>query len=195
MKITPVVLQLRKHCPLFAGRIAGGIDFDAVKASQQVDRPGAFVIATGDDASDNDIENGIRQNITDAFDVVVILDTKDSRGQLAVDVLHEIRAQLWRALVGWKPAAEYDAITYDGGDLVQIDRALVIYRYSFISAFQLGRNDPSDPAETWHELELDGLPALEGLDINVDCIDPADRNLKYPGPDGRIEVQLKEDLL
>jgi hypothetical protein len=195
MKITPVVLQLRQYCPLFAGRIAGGIDFDAVKASQQVDRPGAFVIATGDDATENDIENGVRQNIIDSFDVVVILDTKDSRGQLAVDVLHEIRAQLWRALVGWKPAPEYDLITYDGGSLVQIDRALVIYRYSFSSAFQLARNDQADPAETWHELELDGLPALEGLDINVDCIDPADRNLKYPGPDGRIEVQLKEDLL
>jgi len=195
MKITPVVLQLRQYCPLFAGRIAGGIDFDAVKASQQVDRPGAFVIATGDDATENDIENGIRQNITDSFDVVVILDTKDSRGQLAVDVLHEIRTQLWRALVGWKPAIEYDAITYDGGNLVQIDRALVIYRYSFVSAFQLGRNDPSDPAETWHELELDGLPLLQGMDINVDCIDPADRNLKYPGPDGRIEIQLKEELL
>jgi hypothetical protein len=139
MKITPVVLQLRQRCPVFGGRVAGGIDFDAVKASQQVDRPGAFVIATGDDATDNDLQNGIRQDITDAFDVVVILDAKDQRGQLAVDVLHDIRAQLWLALVGWKPAAEYDPITYDGGDLVQIDRALVIYRYSFVTAFQLGR--------------------------------------------------------
>jgi hypothetical protein len=194
MKITPVVLHLRQHCPLFGGRVAGGIDFDAVKASQQVDRPGAFVIATGDDATDNDLQNGIRQDITDAFDVVVILDAKDQRGQLAVDVLHDIRAELWRALVGWKPGIEYEPITYDGGDLVQIDRALVIYRYSFVTAFQLGRNADTDPAETWHELELDGLPRLEGMDINVDCIDPADRNLKYPGPDGRIEVQIREDM-
>lgn len=194
MKITPVVLQLRQRCPVFGGRVAGGIDFDAVKASQQVDRPGAFVIATGDDATDNDLQNGIRQDITDAFDVVVILDAKDQRGQLAVDVLHDIRAQLWLALVGWKPAVEYDPITYDGGDLVQIDRALVIYRYSFVTAFQLGRNADNKPAETWHELELDGLQPLSGYDINIDCIDPADRNLKYPGPDGRIEIQIKEEM-
>lgn len=194
MKITPVVLHLRQRCPIFVGRVAGGIDFDAVKASQQVDRPGAFVIATGDDATENDLENAIRQDITDAFDVVVILDTRDSRGQLAVDVLHDIRAELWRALVGWSPGTEYEPITYDGGELVQIDRALVIYRYSFVTAFQLGRNAETDPAETWHELELDDLPMLQGMDINVDCIDPADPNLKYPGPDGRIEIQLKEEL-
>lgn len=194
MKISPVVLHLRQYCPVFAGRVAGGIDFDSVKASQQMDRPGAFVIATGDDPTDNDLANAIRQDITDEFDVVVILDTKDKRGQLAVDVLHDIRAELWRALVGWKPAAEFDPITYNGGDLVQIDKALVIYRFSFVTAFQLGRNDPSQPAETWHELELDGLAPLEGMDIDVDCIDPADRNLKNPGPDGRIEIHLKEDL-
>ncbi|WP_263264043.1 hypothetical protein [Pseudomonas sp. RIT-PI-S] len=194
MKINPVVLQLQQWCPVFAGRVAGGVDFDAARASHQVDPPGAFVIATGDHASDNDLANSIRQNISDGFDVMVILDATEQGAQLAADVLHDIRAQLWRALVGWKPAAEYDPITYAGGVLVQIDRALVIYRYSFASIFQLGRNTDTDPAETWQELEQDGLPRLEGFDINVDCLDPADHNLKHPGPDGRIEVQLKEDL-
>lgn len=194
MKITPVVEQLRTYCPVFAGRVGGGIDMDAVKASQQLVRPAAFVVATGDDADDNDIDNGVRQVITDSFDVLVVLDAKDQRGQLAVDVLHDIRAALWRALIGWKPASEYDPITYDGGELLEISRALVLYRYSFVAEFQLGRSEAAAPAETWGELVLDGLSPLEGVDIDVDCIDPADPNLQSPGPDGRIEFQLKEDL-
>lgn len=194
MKITPVVEQLRRCCPAFARRIAGGIDLDAVKASQQLVRPSAFVVATADAAADNDIDNGVRQVITDSFDVLVVLDAKDQRGQLAVDVLHDVRAELWRALVGWRPAGEYEPITYAGGELLEIDRALVLYRFSFVAEFQLGRSEVGAPAETWTELQLDGLAPLEGVDIDVDCIDPADPNLKRPGPDGRIEFLLREDL-
>jgi len=35
---------------------------------------------------------------------------------------------------------------------------------------------------------LDGLPVLEGLDINYDLID------SHGGPDGRIEFHTREDL-
>ena len=64
-----------------------------------------------------------------------------------------------------------------------------------MTAFQLGRNRASDPAETWHEYELDGLPPLEGMNINMDFIDPIfDKNLSPTGPDGRIEFQAREDL-
>ena len=69
-----------------------------------------------------------------------------------------------------------------------------MYRFSFEAAFQLGRNRASDPAETWEEFELDGLPALEGVDINVDFIDPADSNLQRPGPDGRVEATFSVEL-
>jgi hypothetical protein len=194
MLINPIVTHLRATCPAFAGRIAAGIDWDAVANSAQLSHPSAYVIATGDQASANDLQNAVRQNITDEIDVVIVLDTSDERGQAANDLLHIIRSELWRALVGWRAGPDYDVMEYDGGALVHINRARVIYRYGFSAAFQLGRNLHTDPPETWHEWETDGLPGFTGITVNMDCIDPADPNLQFPGPDGRIEVKFSGDV-
>lgn len=194
MLINPIVAHLRATCPTFASRVAGGIDWDAVAESAQLSHPSAYVIATADSATANDIQSGVRQVIADKIDVVIVLDAADERGQEANDALHLIRAELWRALVGWNPGAEYDPMVYAGGGLLHISRARIIYRFSFMAEFQLGRNVSTDPAETWHEWELDGLPGFTGATINMDCIDPADDNLQSPGPDGRIEVQFSGDV-
>lgn len=194
MKITPIVAHLRQYCPSFNERVVGGIDFEAVANSTKLHRPSAYVIATGDQSSSSTSENVIQQNIRDEFDVVLVLDTHDERGQEAVDLLHDLRAELWRALVGWKPGGDYDPIEYAGGEAVVINRARVIYRFSFAAEFQLGRNRNSDLAETWEEHEQDGLPALVGLDFSVDFIEPADPNLQRPGPDGRVEATFSVEL-
>ncbi|MNP67231.1 hypothetical protein D3C76_1630340 [compost metagenome] len=101
---------------------------------------------------------------------------------------------MWRALVGWKPGPEYDPIAYAGGEAVAINRARVLYRFSFTAEFQLGRNRPTEPAETWSEHALDGLPPLLGLDVTLDLIEPSDPNLSRPGPDGRVEATFSVEL-
>ncbi|MNJ27347.1 hypothetical protein D3C77_218500 [compost metagenome] len=194
MKISPVIAHLREHCPSLHQRVTGGIDLDAVSESVLLKNPSAYVIAADDKASENQAENAVIQDVEDRFEVVLVMDTKDERGQQAVDLLHDFRKELWRALVGWRPGADYDPIVYDGGGLVLINRARVVYRFSFSTAFQLGRNASTDPPETWHEYELDGLPLFTGATINMDCIDPADPNLQYPGPDGRIEATFSGDV-
>lgn len=194
MKISPVIAHLREHCPSLHERVTGGIDLDAVSESVLLKNPSAYVIAADDKAGENQAQNAVIQDIEDRFEVVLVMDTKDERGQQAADLLHDFRKELWRALVGWVPAPEYDPIIYDGGSLVLINRARVVYRFSFSAGFQLGRNASSDPAETWHEHEIDGLPPFTGATINMDCIDPADPNLQYPGPDGRIEFKFSGDV-
>ncbi len=194
MKISLIVAQLRAYCPAFSNRVSAGIDWDAVASSAKLSHPSAYVIAAGDEASANDVDNAIRQDITDLFDVILVLDSTDERGQEASDLLHDLRASLWKALVGWKPGVEYDPIAYGGGSLIFINRARVVYRFSFEAAFQLGRNRASEPAETWEEWKLDGLPAFEGMDVNVDFIEPSDPNLQAPGPDGRIDAQFSVEL-
>ncbi|MQT31326.1 phage tail terminator protein [Pseudomonas helleri] len=195
MKISHVVAHLRTYCPAFSGRVSAGIDWDAVAASAKLSHPSAYVIAAGDDAAPNELQNVARQNITDLFDVILVLDSTDERGQEAADLLHDLRAGLWKALVGWQPGTEYEPIEYGGGSLVFINRARVVYRFSFEAAFQLGRNTKTEPPETWEERVLDGLPPLEGLDVDYDFISPLnDKNLSESGPDGRIEFQTREDL-
>ena len=194
MKLNPIVAHLRLTCPTFADRIAGGIDWDSVVDSAQLELPAAYVIATADAATPSTAQNVVVQDITDQFNVVIVLKTSDERGQADNDLLHDIRAELWRALVGWEPGPEYTPIEYGKGALLHISRARVVYQFTFFSEFQLGRNRSDQPAETWQERSLDGLPGFSGATINMDCIDPADPNLKRPGPDGRIEVAFTGDV-
>jgi hypothetical protein len=194
MKLTPIVAHLRETCPTFAERVTGGIDWDAVVESAKLPLPAAYVIASADAAMPSKAQNMVLQNITDQFSVVIVLSTSDERGQEDNDKLHDIRAELWRSLVGWVPGPEYTHIEYGKGELVHISRARVVYQFTFFSEFQLGRNRPTDPPETWQEYELDGLPGFTGANINMDCIDPADPNLQRPGPDGRIEAQFTGDV-
>ncbi|MFJ5253788.1 hypothetical protein ACIP8I_01125 [Pseudomonas sp. NPDC088414] len=194
MKLNPIVAHLKATCPTYGGRVAAGIDWDAVAESAKLPMPAAYVIAAADAAAPSQAQNAVIQAVTDQFAVVVVLDAGDERGQEANDQLHDIRAELWRSLVGWKAGPEYTPIEYDKGALVFVSRARVIYQYLFTAEFQIGRNNTTDPAETWHELELDGLTPYTGATINMDCIDPADPNLKRPGPDGRIEVKFTGDV-
>lgn len=202
MKLNPIVSHLRAVCPSFAGRVTGGIDWDAVVESAQLALPAAYVIASADAAAPSRAQNAVIQDITEQFAVVIVLDTSDERGQQDNDLLHDLRAELWRALVGWRPDTDYDPIEYDKGALLHISRARVVYQFTFLSGFQLGRNStrridpeaPLAPAETWQELEEDGLTGFTGVTFNMDCIDPADPNQQRPGPDGRIEAQFSGDV-
>jgi hypothetical protein len=137
-------------------------------------------------------QNLMLQPIRDRFEVTLVLDTTDATK--ALDLLHDLRAELWRALVGFKPGSGYDAIVYDGGELVSINSSRALYRLRFFTEFQLGRNLPGQPAESWHERELDGLSSFAGVTVRVDAIDPADPNLKRPGPDGRLELTFSGDV-
>lgn len=195
MKLTPLIEQVRNWCPTFAGRVAGALDWDPVAAaSVKMVVPFAVIVMTEDAAEPSDA-NVIRQAITDDFDVCVTVAQSDERGQLAADVVHDIRAELWRALAGFVPGPEYEPIEYLGGSLLAINRDRVVYRFGFTAGFQLGRNQASDPPETWEEREQDGLPDLRLVHVAMDAIDPmADPNLNYPGPDGRIEVEQHINL-
>jgi len=193
MRLTPLIEHLKRYCPGFAGRVAGGIDMEAVMTTAKLATPAAYVIYTGDDPGENIGQNKVVQSLADGFDVVVALQTLDERGQQAVDLVHGLRAELFRALVGLE-SAEHDPITYAGGSLMAIDRARVVYRFAFEAPLQIGRSETSHPPETWQEYQQDGLPALQGIDVAWDSLDPKDPNHTAPGPDGRVEVRFSTEL-
>lgn len=196
MQVTPLVRHLRERCPSFGGRVAGGIDWESIEASTRLDSLRAHVVLTDEDADGSHTQNVITQNVDEQFDVCVEFPQgADERGQAVGDQVDAIRRELCRALVGWRPGEEFDPIQYGGRELLLNSRGKAVYRFSFLTGYQIGRNLASEPAETWQELEQDGLPPLEGLNIDVDFIDPmVDRNLSPTGPDGRIEIHTTEEL-
>lgn len=189
MKLTAVLDQLQAQCPSLAGHIVVGID---AATGAGASTPVAYLAPINDLASASVGQNILRQTIRDRFEVVLALGATDPTK--ALNPLHDLRAEVWRALVGFRPGAEYNPIQYDGGELVSLDATRLLYRLRFFAEFQLGRNVSSQPAETWHERELDGLPSLTGVTVRVDAIDPADPNLKKPGPDGRLELTFSGEL-
>jgi len=188
MKMTPVIDHLRSSCPAFASRIGGAINLDALKASSEFSKPCAFIVSTGSKAGENDLQNEVRQDISDTFDIVVVLDPGTSTAQALTDTLDDMRSELWLALVGWKPSPSCDPILFVSEELIEADATRILYRYSFITGFQLGRTISTDPAETWHERELDELPEFEGLNVFVDDLDSA------AGPEAFFEIVLTEEL-
>ncbi|MBV4476150.1 phage tail terminator protein [Pseudomonas botevensis] len=192
MKITPILTQLRAQCQSLANHIAVGVDLALLQGNPDLPMPSAHVIPLADQASTSTAQNLTRQPIRDRFDIILVLDATDATK--ALDLLHDLRAELWRALVGFKPGSDYSAVVYDGGEMVSINSSRVLYRLRFFAEFQLGRNLPSQPAESWHERELDGLSSFTGVTVRVDAIDPADPNLKRPGPDGRLEMTFSGDV-
>nr|WP_253278679.1 hypothetical protein [Pseudomonas protegens] len=172
------------------GLVSFAIGLKGVEKSPLGDKPVAYVNLVGDLVRQTTQHPIVREQ----FEVLVVLDASQEPLVAATTQLYQLRAEVWRALVGFKPGAEYNPIQYDGGELVSLDATRLLYRLRFFAEFQLGRNLPSQPAETWHERELDGLPSLTGVTVRVDAIDPADPNLQHPGPDGRLELTFSGEL-
>lgn len=197
MRITPIIEHLQAECPQFKGRIAGGLDWDPVNGCQKVESPAAFVLPIGDQADEPLAINAAAQVVRDSFDVCVVLDNQDERGQAAADLVHDVRTTLCRALMGFTAGGTTEPIAYDRGDLILMDRAKVVYGFRFYADTQLGGFSAyaTDAPQTWPEVEQGRLPPLEGIDTHVDFINPmVDRNLTATGPDGRVEVRLREDI-
>jgi len=186
MQLTTVIQALRARCPSFANRVAGAAEYKPLPESAALSVPCAFVIPLDDNPSENKSQNVTRQTMTESFAVIVaISNATDERGQAAAHSTDTIRTALWAALLGWSPdEAIYDGITYEGGSLLSLDRARLWYQFEFGAAMEIG------PEDGWQETENAALTPFEGVNYQLDAIEPFDPNLEIIGPDGRIEVQF-----
>ena len=189
MNLDLVIQALRARCPSFATRIAGAAQFKALPEAAQLAVPAAFVVPLDDAVEPNQSQNGYRQPLRDSFAVVVALSNGvDERGQAAAATVHTLRKELWQALLGWQPEADYDGIVYEGGQLLALDRARLWYQFEFAAGFEIGSDDVGN-VETWQAQELAALPLLEEVKFTLDAYDPADPNVAPHGPDGRPEAE------
>lgn len=189
MNLTLVVQALRARCPSFAQRIAGAAQFKVLPEAAQLAVPAGFVVPLDDTVEPNQSLNGYRQPVQDSFAVIVALpNTVDERGQASAASVHSLRLELFKALLGWQPEADYDGIVYEGGQLLAMDRARLWYQFEFSAGFEIGADDIGN-VETWQAQELAALPMLEEVKFTLDAYDPADPNVAPHGPDGRPEAE------
>jgi hypothetical protein len=186
MQLEPIIAALRTRCPTFGNRIAGAAQFKLLPENASLAVPCAFVIPLDDSPQESRAQNSVRQALTDSFALIVaVSNIADEKGQGSAQSIHSLRTQVWAALLGWRPDLRYDGITYEGGHLLTLDRARLWYQFEFGALMEI------EPSDAWQETELADLPHFDGGTISIDAIDPmADPNVRYPGPDGRIEVML-----
>lgn len=145
--------------------------------------PAAYVLPLDDRPQDASTNAGYRQPLDDAFAVVVAFANVDRRGQQALDAVRLLRKELWRALLGWEPDDDHGPIVYEAGQLVDFNRALLWYRFDFSAPTEITQ------PETRLGADMDELPTVETVSVQLDAIDPFDPNRIQTGPDGRNEVQ------
>lgn len=183
MQVELIVQALRLRCPVFSNRVAGAADFKMLEEATHLAVPCAFVVPLDDSPDQNASANSTRQTMVDSFAVIVALDnTPDEKGQGAASTVDSLRTALWAALLGWQPTADYDGITYQGGQLLRLTRARLWYQFEFGASMEIG------PEDGYQATALAGLPPFEGANLQIDPVEPRDPNVAGTGPDGRIDV-------
>lgn len=184
MQLEPIVAALRTRCaPTFGQYVAGAAEFKLLQENAAMQVPCAFVIPLDDNPQESIAMNSVRQMLQDSFAVVVaVSNVTDEKGQGGARSIDTIRSVLWGALLGWRPTDRYDGITYQGGQLLAMDRARLWYQFDFAAAMEI------EPSDGWQETELAGLPHFDGGTLKLDAIDPHDPNVvQTSAPDGRNE--------
>jgi len=147
MKIGPIVLKLRAASTRFGDMIAGAAEL-AYALTGTLTKEVAFVVPLTETAKANDLDSGISQKITEKFGVIVALDNatsdRDKTGLTAYDTLHDVRAEIFSAILGWQIPGTEDLVSYGGGRTIGITRATFWYQFEFATVTRIDDNDGVD---------------------------------------------------
>lgn len=134
MRIGPIILRLRAANTRFGNNIGGSAELDTAR-NNTLKADVAFVVPINDTVEPNLNDADTGQSVTERFAVIVALanDTsqKEKTGVLAYDLLHDIRSQLFRAILGWGIKGSDSLIEYAGGQLLNVHAAYVWYQFDF----------------------------------------------------------------
>ena len=170
MKLDPIISALRERCPSFHQRVGGAAQWAGLERAENAPVPFAYVAPLREDAGAQESNNGYYQVITNTFGVIVVVpNCADERGQDAGRWLEVLRPEIFRAILSWhmKPKDEFSEIVYEGGVLIYIDAARAAYQFEFSFETYI------DTSDTYQKVELDALSPFDGMDVDVDCIDPS----------------------
>ncbi len=166
MKLSPVIAELRRRCPVFAKRVYGAAEFAAIDASTVLQMPCAYVLPLGESADAFRLDTDYRQGVEQSFGVVVYVKTgADEAGLMAYDKVEEIKDELMRAIAGWCPTEDVDEVIYEGASILDLNRARLAVQFEFNVSYDIV------DSETRHGVDLSALPDLQGVNIDLTSAD------------------------
>jgi hypothetical protein len=169
MDLFALTQQLKQFVPVFGGRVAGIVEFDAVMRGElrPEELPAAYVLPLGEDATDNDVQNALYQEVKQHVGVVVEFNNSlDRRGQNVTLQYWSTRTAIMAAILNWRatdPDHALRGFEYSGARLLSWDDASVFYQFEFNQLVLLTE------ADGW-QIET---PYLLEIDANMAPGDPA----------------------
>lgn len=134
MRVGAVVLRLRWKETRFKNYVAGAAEMAAAMTGTLLQQS-LFVVPLADEPEANVLENEVQQRVMQRFAVVVALKNDinqgDKYGIIAHDQLHDIRNEIFDAILGWEMPDGESTIAYAGGRLLQIDPAWMYWQFEF----------------------------------------------------------------
>lgn len=98
---------------------------------------------------------------------MVLSNERDEKGQWAsYDAVHDVRHEIWKAVLGWTPDPDAHEITYAGGMLLELNRYELYYQFDFTMKYEI------DESDTRQQDDLNALDDLKTIGIDVDFIEP-----------------------
>jgi len=147
MRLGQIVLKIRDGDTAFDDRVGGAAEL-ALALENTLQAEMAFVIQLSEGANPNKLDNGISQKVMEKFGVIVALKNDgtqtDKTGIDAYDRLHTVRAEIWKAVLGWKMDDMEDLVSYVGGRVIDINRAYLWYQFEFVVGFRIDNDDGVD---------------------------------------------------
>ncbi|EDV8627835.1 hypothetical protein KW669_003949 [Salmonella enterica] len=168
MRLTPVIAALRARCPRFENRVGGAAQFKAIPDVGKLKLPAAYVVPSEDVTGEQKSQTDYWQDLTEGFSVIVVLSNeRDEKGQWAsYDAVHDVRHEIWKAVLGWTPDPDAHEITYAGGMLLELNRYELYYQFDFTMKYEI------DESDTRQQDDLNALDDLKTIGIDVDFIEP-----------------------
>lgn len=120
MLLAPIVTKLQS-----ASTGATSIEISStINAAQDADFPIIYLSPASESAEQSAYDNRVNQTIDCVYSVTIGADA-------ASDAIETVRTAVMAALLGFVPAAGYDAIEYQSGDLIDISNGIIWWRDNY----------------------------------------------------------------
>lgn len=135
MRIGSLVLRLRAANTHFGEYIGGTVELSQAQKGTLGNKDMAFVIPLEEEADPSQSSGSISQPVYERFGVIVVMRNDishyDKLSITAYDRLHDIRSEIFRAVMGINIQEAESVIYFRGGRLLDITPAYLWYQYEF----------------------------------------------------------------
>jgi hypothetical protein len=136
LNLAPIIQRLTEKVE--AKQIGGAAKYASATTDTKA-VPALFVIPLADNAGPNKWANGVEQKVKTTFGVIIgTRDLSDGKGAAAQDELGALRKSVLDALLGWCPDGCSNAITYNGGRLIDFINGIVWWQDDFDTSYEIG---------------------------------------------------------